>query len=128
MFGLKLVKLRQVIAALMLSFPFVITGELDARAGSGMADVRAKTSRGSWAVVEAHRQDPSRLVSLRAKKASGVKSAPRMGLTAFSRAGDGRRISVLHYQTPLSVGPGDMMLKMRAPGGRGSLMRVELEF
>jgi len=125
---LKLVTVRRVIAALMLSFSFVLAGELDARAGSGKADLRAKTSRGSWAVVEARRQDPSRLVPLRAKKVSGVKSAPRMGLTAFSRAGDGRRISVLHYQTPLSVGPGDMMLTMRAPGGRGSFVRVELEF
>jgi hypothetical protein len=51
-----------------------------------------------------------------------------MGLTTFSRVGDGRRISLLHYQTPLSVGSGDMLLTMRAPGGRGSLMRVELEF
>jgi hypothetical protein len=126
---MKLVRIRRVVAALLLSFPFVTAGEGEARAGGGASEITAKTSRGAWAVLEMRRRGDEGLRRLPAAKKPGVtKSEPKLGLSAFSHDGQGRRMSVLRYQTPLSFGRSNFMLKMRAPGGGGSIMRVELEF
>ncbi|MBW2272796.1 MAG: hypothetical protein JRG96_05965 [Deltaproteobacteria bacterium] len=124
---MKRVMVRRIVAALLLSLPFITAGESEVRAEDGAAATTARTSRGAWAVLEMHREQNDRLRPLRTLKPRAP-SQQKMGLTTFSREQNSRRVNVLYYQTPLSIGASDVLLKVRAPGGRGSFMRIEFEF